>query len=57
LPPVGVASPDLDDADLRSQVQQHRGSRRELAVKLGLSERTLYRRLGALGLKGVTGDD
>lgn len=31
-------------------VRRHRGSRRELARKLGLSERTLYRRLRALGL-------
>ena len=56
-PPADIASLDLDDAALRTRVQQHRGSRRELALKLGLSERTLYRRLGALGLKGVTGND
>ncbi|WP_068637111.1 sigma-54 interaction domain-containing protein [Thauera butanivorans] len=31
-------------------VRNHRGSRQELAQKLGLSERTLYRRLKALGL-------
>jgi two-component system, NtrC family, response regulator HydG len=30
-------------------VLNHRGSRRELAERLGLSERTLYRRLRALG--------
>lgn len=38
----------LDDAGLRAQARQHRGSRRELAAKLEISERTLYRRLKAL---------
>ncbi len=36
---------DLEQAVLRSQLQAHRGSRAELAHKLGISERTLYRRL------------
>ena len=31
-------------------VRAHRGSRRELAQRLGISERTLYRRLRDLGL-------
>ncbi len=38
----------LDDAGLAEALRLHRGSRRELAHKLGLSERTLYRRLQAL---------
>lgn len=35
---------------LISAVRMHKGSRRELANRLGLSERTLYRRLRELGL-------
>lgn len=38
----------IDDARLAEALRLHRGSRRELAQKLGLSERTLYRRLQAL---------
>jgi two-component system, NtrC family, response regulator HydG len=44
--------PALQEAErvaLRREVLNHRGSRRELAERLGLSERTLYRRLRALG--------
>jgi DNA-binding NtrC family response regulator len=37
---------------LRSAVRQHMGSRRELAKALGLSERTLYRKLRDLELSG-----
>ncbi|EIM31605.1 response regulator with CheY-like receiver, AAA-type ATPase, and DNA-binding domains, partial [Leptothrix ochracea L12] len=33
---------------LRTEVQAHRGSRAELAKRLGVSERTLYRRLKTL---------
>ena len=33
---------------LREQVRKHRGSRAELAAQLGISERSLYRRLKAL---------
>jgi DNA-binding NtrC family response regulator len=33
------------DATLRAQLQAHRGSRAELARQLGISERSLYRRL------------
>jgi transcriptional regulator with PAS, ATPase and Fis domain len=33
---------------LRRTLEQHRGSRRTLAEKLGISERTLYRRLRRL---------
>ena len=40
----------LDDEALRRHVAAARGTRRELAEQLGLSERTLYRRLKALGL-------
>lgn len=38
----------LDDAALLAALTRHRGSRRVLAQQLGLSERTLYRRLRAL---------
>ena len=49
--PAQARSPDLpepDDADLAAALHSHRGSRRALAAKLGLSERTLYRRLKKL---------
>jgi DNA-binding NtrC family response regulator len=39
---------DIEDAVLREQVQQHRGSRAELAAKLGISQRSLYRKLKAM---------
>jgi two-component system, NtrC family, response regulator HydG len=47
---AAIASPlKLAEADvLRREVETHRGSRRELAQRLGISERTLYRKLGAL---------
>jgi len=38
------------DEPLAEAVATFRGTRRELAVHLGMSERTLYRRLQALGL-------
>lgn len=38
------------DAEIRRMVQDGQLSRREMAESLGLSERTLYRRLKALGL-------
>jgi transcriptional regulator with PAS, ATPase and Fis domain len=47
IPPRGHA---VDDAELRQLAQNTRCTRRELAEQLGLSERTLYRRLKALGL-------
>lgn len=37
---------------LMGALRTHRGNRRELAQKLGLSERTLYRRLRGLGGAG-----
>lgn len=40
----------LEQEMLRHLVSQHQGSRSELAHKLGVSERTLYRKLKALGL-------
>ncbi len=42
----------VDDRRLAELVRHFPGSRRELARSLGLSERTLYRRLKALGLSG-----
>ncbi|MBW8368399.1 MAG: sigma 54-interacting transcriptional regulator [Arenimonas sp.] len=41
---------EVDDATLRDLAQSARGTRKELALHLGVSERTLYRRLKALGL-------
>jgi two-component system response regulator HydG len=46
---------DLGEAQRQAMtraVRAHRGSRRELARRLGISERTLYRRLKALGAHG-----
>jgi DNA-binding NtrC family response regulator len=42
---------DLADAALLAAVQGHRGSRAELAASLGMSERSLYRKLKALQSK------
>jgi len=47
-PPTRAAA--LDDVALRQLVASTDLTRRELALQLGLSERTLYRRLKALGL-------
>jgi transcriptional regulator with PAS, ATPase and Fis domain len=51
-PPAVVAGRRrlVDDAELRRPAHDTSGTRRELAARLGLSERTLYRRLKALGL-------
>ncbi|MDO9599619.1 MAG: tripartite tricarboxylate transporter substrate-binding protein, partial [Azoarcus sp.] len=52
-PAEGDSVLDLDQVQreaLLQVVRRHHGSRRDLARKLGLSERTLYRRLRALGL-------
>ena len=38
-------NPKVEPQDFRAAVESHHGSVRELATKLGLSERTLYRRL------------
>ncbi|CAG9185744.1 sigma 54-dependent transcription regulator FisR [Cupriavidus pinatubonensis] len=40
-----------DDEALRERVRQFRGTRRDLAQALGMSERTLYRRLRDLGIR------
>ncbi|MGF6962162.1 DNA-binding NtrC family response regulator [Paraburkholderia youngii] len=46
---VGLGLPrKLTDAELASAAAQFRGKRSELAAQLGLSERTLYRRLRAI---------
>jgi len=44
------ASPRWDDDGLSAVVKAFRGTRLELATHLGMSERTLYRRLKSLGL-------
>lgn len=43
------SSADFSDADLVDAVSSFSGTRKELAKKLGVSERTLYRRLTHLG--------
>ena len=43
-----VSLHDIERAALREQVRLHRGGRAELAAKLGISERSLYRKLKAL---------
>ncbi|WP_439535808.1 sigma-54 interaction domain-containing protein [Methyloversatilis sp.] len=53
LPVEGEGAVDLDEAQrqmLARVVRNHTGSRHDLARKLGISERTLYRRLRALGI-------
>ena len=53
LPVEGEGAVDLEEAQrqmLARVVHNHTGSRHELARKLGISERTLYRRLRALGI-------
>lgn len=51
-PTPRLAGPDtpreLSDAELASLLRSYRGSRKALAAELGLSERTLYRRIKAL---------
>jgi DNA-binding NtrC family response regulator len=39
---------ELEDAVLRERLARHRGNRKALAAELGISERTLYRKLGKL---------
>jgi transcriptional regulator with PAS, ATPase and Fis domain len=41
---------EVEDGAIRHLVATSRGTRKEMAQQLGLSERTLYRRLNALGL-------
>ena len=45
-PPMSLH--DIELAALRDQVRLHQGGRAELAAKLGISERSLYRKLRAL---------
>jgi transcriptional regulator with PAS, ATPase and Fis domain len=49
-PLYGRQPPGMDDTALRAWVGQFSGTRREMATALGWSERTLYRRLRALGM-------
>ena len=48
--PSNAANPDDADADFVAYAQRFAGTRKALAEALGLSERTLYRRLKAAGL-------
>jgi DNA-binding NtrC family response regulator len=47
---AGARQGDIDDAELRQLAVTAHCTRKELARRAGLSERTLYRRLKALGL-------
>jgi DNA-binding NtrC family response regulator len=47
-PPPPQSLRDIELAALREQVRQHRGPRAALAAKLGISERSLYRKLKEL---------
>ncbi len=49
-PTTALARAHADDAELRRLAAAGQLTRREMAAQLGLSERTLYRRLKALGL-------
>jgi DNA-binding NtrC family response regulator len=61
MPSPSAAAPDtsasgadsslrsVEKAALRAQLKAHRGSRAELAQKLGISERSLYRKLREIG--------
>lgn len=40
---------DIEQKALQEQIDQHRGTRRELAARLGVSERTLYRMIRRMG--------
>ena len=46
--PASQSLHDIEMAVFREQVRQHHGARADLAVKLGISERSLYRKLKAL---------
>jgi DNA-binding NtrC family response regulator len=48
-PPADASLRSVERAALQAQLQAHRGSRAELARKLGISERSLYRKLRAIG--------
>jgi transcriptional regulator of acetoin/glycerol metabolism len=48
--PAAAPHTGLDDASLAAFARQFSGSRKALAAALGMSERTLYRRLKQAGL-------
>jgi DNA-binding NtrC family response regulator len=41
----------IEEEAFRAQLQAHRGTRSQLAEKLGISERSLYRKLRAFGYR------
>ena len=55
LSPATFPRKTWTDADLATQARAFAGTRRELARHLGLSERTLYRRLRGLGIDDEPG--
>ncbi len=48
-PPPAASLASLEKAALQQALATHRGSRAELAAQLGISERSLYRRIKSLG--------
>ncbi len=54
-PPAGLEVPP-DDATLAHRLAEHQGSRADLAQRLGMSERSLYRRLRLLKGTGAAKD-
>jgi DNA-binding NtrC family response regulator len=46
-----VSLRNVERAALQAQLKSHRGSRAELAKKLGISERSLYRKLREIGFE------
>jgi two-component system, NtrC family, response regulator HydG len=46
--PVASVLENAEREAIRAALRQHTGNRRELAARLGLSERTLYRKLREL---------
>jgi two-component system response regulator HydG len=55
---TGLSLRSVERAALQAQLKMHRGSRAELAQKLGISERSLYRKLREIGSDpDATGSD
>lgn len=48
----GKSLKEIERQELRTQLQNHQGSRAELAARLGISERSLYRKLRELEKQG-----
>jgi transcriptional regulator with PAS, ATPase and Fis domain len=46
----GMTMADMERAAIEAALQEHRGNRRKAAEKLGIGERTLYRKIKAYKL-------